>query len=439
MPGCSETLQFSLPNHGDSILSKMNDLREEHRFCDITLILGRPQDSTVHPLQFQGHRVVLAASSDFLRDQFLLHKGRSELSVAVVSNVKVAKTLLLSCYTGFLEVPQRELVSYLTAASVLQMSQVVEKCVQAISQYLSPTTPFLNLTRLSEEKETQQLSSRWLGSSFDNPKERDAALPDAIIHKTNSKEVGTVVVNPRLTAGQEAKVDTIGLREPREAKIDLSQDAECCLDMLKLGKEGDALPCYTSNPLSHAPHTADVKDSPKEEKKYMPKANQLQQSGKLGNSSLFCHPKTPLSKIHFAADNSDTVVFQKPYLCRKCDKVFQHFESYVGHLKEHRQYFCLVCGKVFSQKNNLTHIGIHTGFKPFRCPLCHMTFTQKAMLQHHFNLHTWEENAVENATKSRMQLFKKQNRFFVCRNTKKAQDCQVARSQLDNNGAASLS
>uniref|UniRef100_A0A3P9CLM4 C2H2-type domain-containing protein n=1 Tax=Maylandia zebra TaxID=106582 RepID=A0A3P9CLM4_9CICH len=176
------------------------------------------------------------------------------------------------------------------------------------------------------------------------------------------------------------------LREPREAKIDLSQDAECCLDMLKLGKEGDALPCYTSNPLSHAPHTAgnphpsavlhdlmsstatmissaadtelvnssknqheqDVKDSPKEEKKYMPKANQL----------LF---------------------------------FFQHFESYVGHLKEHRQYFCLVCGKVFSQKNNLTHIGIHTGFKPFRCPLCHMTFTQKAMLQHHFNLHTWEE------------------------------------------------
>ncbi|KAL4004882.1 wingless-type MMTV integration site family, member 8 [Sarotherodon galilaeus] len=429
MPGCSETLQFSLPNHGDSILSKMNDLREEHRFCDITLILGRPRDSTVHPIQFQGHRVVLAASSDFLRDQFLLHKGRSELSVAVVSNVKVAKTLLLSCYTGFLEVPQRELVSYLTAASVLQMSQVVEKCVQAISQYLSPTRPFSNLTRLSEDKETQQLSSRWLGSSFDNQKERDAALPNAIIHKTNSKEVGTVVANPRLTAGQEAKVDTIGLRELREAKIDLSQDAECCLDMMKSGKGGDALPCYTSNPLSHVPHTAgnphpsavlhdlisstatmissaadtelvnssknqheqDVKDSPEEEKKYMPQANQLQQSGKLRNSSHFCHPKTPLSKIHFAADNSDTVVFQKPYLCRKCDKVFQHFESYVGHLKEHRQYFCLVCGKVFSQKNNLTHIGIHTGFKPFRCPLCHMTFTQKAMLQHHFNLHTWEK------------------------------------------------
>uniref|UniRef100_A0A669CDV1 BTB domain-containing protein n=1 Tax=Oreochromis niloticus TaxID=8128 RepID=A0A669CDV1_ORENI len=79
MPGCSETLQFSLPNHGDSILSKMNDLREEHRFCDITLILGRPQDSTVHPLQFQGHRVVLAASSDFLRDHTSVPPGLSRI------------------------------------------------------------------------------------------------------------------------------------------------------------------------------------------------------------------------------------------------------------------------------------------------------------------------------------------------------------------------
>lgn len=354
---------------------------------------------------------------------------RSIISPLFLTVGAVSLIFIIASSISGMQVPQRELVSYLTAASVLQMSQVVEKCVQAISQYLSPTRPFSNLTRLSEDKETQQLSSRWLGSSFDNQKERDAALPDAIIHKTNSKEVGTVVANPRLTAGQEAEVDTIGLRELREAKIDLSQDAECCLDMMKSGKGGDALPCYTSNPLSHVPHTAgnphpsavlhdlisstatmissaadtelvnssknqheqDVKDSPEEEKKYMPQANQLQQSGKLRTSSRFCHPKTPLSKIHFAADNSDTVVFQKPYLCRKCDKVFQHFESYVGHLKEHRQYFCLICGKVFSQKNNLTHIGIHTGFKPFRCPLCHMTFTQKAMLQHHFNLHTWEK------------------------------------------------
>lgn len=104
MSSSSDTLQFRFPTHCDSILSKINTLREEHRFCDIKLLLGGPRGATVQPLPFHGHRVVLAASSDFLRDQFLLHKGRAELRVGVVSSVEVGKRLLLSCYTGLLEV-----------------------------------------------------------------------------------------------------------------------------------------------------------------------------------------------------------------------------------------------------------------------------------------------------------------------------------------------
>lgn len=104
MSSSTDTLQFRFPHLGDFILSGMNALREEHRFCDITLFLGGPQGATVQPLHFHGHRVVLAASSDFLRDQFLLHEGRAELSVTVVSSVEVGKRLLLSCYTGLLEV-----------------------------------------------------------------------------------------------------------------------------------------------------------------------------------------------------------------------------------------------------------------------------------------------------------------------------------------------
>ena len=101
MSASVDTLKFRLPTHGDAILSKMNALREDHRFCDVTLLLG---GAAVQPLQFHGHRVVLAASSDFLRDQFVLHEGRAELSVGVVSSVEVGERLLLSCYTGLLEV-----------------------------------------------------------------------------------------------------------------------------------------------------------------------------------------------------------------------------------------------------------------------------------------------------------------------------------------------
>lgn len=104
MSSSSDTLQFHFPTHGDSILRKMNGLREDYRFCDVTILLGGPQGSTVQSLHFHGHKVVLAASSDFLRDQFLLHEGQVELNLGVVSSVEVGQRLLLSCYTGLLEV-----------------------------------------------------------------------------------------------------------------------------------------------------------------------------------------------------------------------------------------------------------------------------------------------------------------------------------------------
>lgn len=139
MSRSSDTLQFSFPAHGDSVLSKMNALREGQRFCDITLLLGGSQGATVRPLYFHGHRVVLAASSDFLRDQFLLHEGRAELSVGVVSSVEVGERLLLSCYTGLLEV-QRSLfllwecnpksipvIKYFAAAALCNQDEITAK------------------------------------------------------------------------------------------------------------------------------------------------------------------------------------------------------------------------------------------------------------------------------------------------------------------------
>ncbi|XP_008288346.1 zinc finger and BTB domain-containing protein 26 isoform X2 [Stegastes partitus] len=413
MTSSSETLQFTLPTHGDSMLSNMNILREEGRFCDITLVLGDAQGSTAEPFLFHGHRVVLAASSDFLRDQFLLHEGRAELSVAVVSSVEVAETLLLSCYTGLLEVPLRELVSYLTAASALQMGQVVEKCSQAISQFLSPTLAFLKLGRHSEKKE-RQLEGSWLGTSFENQKEEDAAQPSTSIQEANIKERGAAVIQSKLRVSQEAEVDSQGLREIREdweavkAEREESEDAACCLDNLELEEVGEIQLFHTNNQRCHVHHIEgplkcrlhhpasfqDIISSPASTIGRSSAANEeLMESTQNQHEPELEEPReeenTPTAAAQREKVAAGSMLVQRPYLCRRCDKVFQHLESYVGHLKEHRQYSCLVCEKGFSQKSNLTrHIRVHAGAKPFRCPLCHKTFTQKAMLQDHLDLHT---------------------------------------------------
>uniref|UniRef100_A0A8C7Y768 Uncharacterized protein n=1 Tax=Oryzias sinensis TaxID=183150 RepID=A0A8C7Y768_9TELE len=306
MATSSDTLHFSFPTYGDSILSKMNVLREEHQFCDITLHVGTPKDGL--PVHFRGHRVVLAASSDFLRDQFLLHEGQAELSVGVVSSGRVAESLFLSCYTGLLEIPLRELVSYLTAASALQMSQVVEKCTEAVSLYISPTLTFLK----------QKLSRSWLDSSCDDQKEKDEVQ----------------------SRNQEAKQKGVSLREGQQAGQKLRDSKE----KITTTRSG---------------------------------------GGSRGKKQLI--GRTTSTK------DPEKTLLQRPYLCRKCDKVFQHLESYMDHVKESKEYFCLVCKKSFSGRGNLSrHICTYTAAKPFRCPLCHKTFTKKALLQDHFHLHTRE-------------------------------------------------
>uniref|UniRef100_UPI0037E7EEEE zinc finger and BTB domain-containing protein 26-like n=1 Tax=Semicossyphus pulcher TaxID=241346 RepID=UPI0037E7EEEE len=437
MSGSPDSLLFRFPAHADSILSNMNALRQEHRFCDITLLLGGPPGSTVRPLRFHAHRVVLAASSDFLRDQFLLHEGRAELSVGVVSNLEVGRRLLLSCYTGLLEVPLGELVNYLTAASALQMTQVAEKCAQAISQYLSPTLAFLNLEMHSEEKEIQHGDSSQPGARFKRQEERDVAQPG-----TSNQEVSREECKSKMKVSQGSEVEGQGMREARDdrrvvvATKELSEGSGSCPDTLELEEGGDIRPVHTHKSSYQADQiTGGPRCSPppatairghmssktggssaqheellgysrkregeeegecREEEEMFMLAAQLQDCEDLPDSELFRLSGSHLPESYCSGDeltdDSDSLLVQRPYLCRRCDRVFQHLQSYVGHLKEHRQYLCLVCGKGFSQRSNLTrHIRVHTGVKPFRCPLCHKTFFQKATLQDHLNLHTGDK------------------------------------------------
>ncbi|XP_061406364.1 hypermethylated in cancer 1 protein-like isoform X3 [Lethenteron reissneri] len=123
-------LRLEMCGGSGALLAAMNSLRAEGKLCDVTVRLGAAA--------FPAHRVVLAAGSPYLRDQFLLNPSAGELRVSPLPEPRAALALLLSCYTGHLDVPAAQLVAYLTAASYLQMDHVVERCTKALSEYFQP-------------------------------------------------------------------------------------------------------------------------------------------------------------------------------------------------------------------------------------------------------------------------------------------------------------
>lgn len=102
MAAKSDVLHFHFEEQGDVVLQKMNLLRQQNLFCDVSIY--------INDTEFQGHKVILAACSTFMRDQFSLTQSK-HVRITILQS-----TVLLSCYTGALEVKRKELLKYLTAA-----------------------------------------------------------------------------------------------------------------------------------------------------------------------------------------------------------------------------------------------------------------------------------------------------------------------------------
>uniref|UniRef100_A0A4W5P1W4 Zinc finger and BTB domain containing 37 n=1 Tax=Hucho hucho TaxID=62062 RepID=A0A4W5P1W4_9TELE len=117
------SIQLDVPDFSNSVLSQLNQLRMQGRLCDIVV--------NVQGQSFRAHKVVLAASSPYFRDHMSLGQ-MSTVSLSVIRNPSVFDQLLSYCYTGRLCLQLADIISYLTAASFLQMQHIIDRCTQIL-------------------------------------------------------------------------------------------------------------------------------------------------------------------------------------------------------------------------------------------------------------------------------------------------------------------
>uniref|UniRef100_A0A3B1KAB0 Zinc finger and BTB domain-containing protein 44 n=1 Tax=Astyanax mexicanus TaxID=7994 RepID=A0A3B1KAB0_ASTMX len=121
-----KTFTHNSPSHSQELLDKLNALRGEGHFCDVTI--------RVQGQLFSAHKVVLACCSDFLKAKLSGKLSEDEAEddkpVLDLHHVTVAgfAPLLEYAYTSTLSISTENIIDVLAAASYMQMFAVANTC-----------------------------------------------------------------------------------------------------------------------------------------------------------------------------------------------------------------------------------------------------------------------------------------------------------------------
>ncbi|XP_037735819.1 zinc finger and BTB domain-containing protein 6 [Chelonia mydas] len=374
----SDVLHFQFEQQGDAVLQKMNLLRQQNLFCDVSIY--------INDTEFHGHKVIFAACSTFMRDQFLLNQSK-QMRITILQSAEVGRKLLLSCYTGALEVKKKELLKYLIAASYLQMVHIVEKCTEALSKYLEIDASMENSNQNTEKCHSSDTELRNKDDSLDKDCEIIEISEDSPVNvEYNVKQETGDVLQPAMQSLISERKD---MKTPEISTVEIGyKDDEICIfrmdSMNTTNVENDHFPqpCTSSKTSLYFPETQhSLINSTVESRITEVPGSQFQgfvSDNTEGTSSV-------MSGFQSLEDSG----YSWRHQCPKCPRGFVHLENYLRHLKMHKLFLCLQCGKTFTQKKNLNrHIRGHMGIRPFQCMVCLKTFTAKSTLQDHLNIHS---------------------------------------------------
>ncbi|XP_051965163.1 zinc finger and BTB domain-containing protein 34-like [Xyrauchen texanus] len=414
MEDCDSLIEFDVPEFSNTVLNQLNELRLQGKLCDIIVhIQGQP---------FRAHKAVLAASSPYFRDHSALGT-MSGLSISVIKSPEVFEQLLAFCYTGRMALRLRDVISFLTAASFLQMQAVIDKCTQILEGIHSKinlpvpsgTGPeddcatsraglngvkdggiFVNPTQISPPYYSRQNNCtevRSSGKGFAQLAEEgqsDRASSDGISEQEASMEVELEQVE---LIGRDGQVTDVHIKLEKTDRPSYSDSSSAGDDgyhtELVDGEQVLAVSVGSYGPvLSSAAYTYSALPSPC----FVSLSSSSPSRSLISSFRGGCArtkrpvplPADLLTQLKPGAEEGDG------------PSAATGFENDVRERSLRGQWYpynerliCIYCGKSFNQKGSLDrHMRLHMGITPFVCKFCGKKYTRKDQLEYHIRGHT---------------------------------------------------
>ncbi|KAL8598586.1 hypothetical protein ACOMHN_013469 [Nucella lapillus] len=126
------SMQFNIMKHPKEAMEVMHHLRLSGKLCDVALKVGSEE--------VKAHKLVLAAASPYFRAMFtggMREEGLSSISLQGMSACTL-NMLVEFAYTSEVRISESNVCHLLPAATMLQMSHVVEACSVFLEHQLDP-------------------------------------------------------------------------------------------------------------------------------------------------------------------------------------------------------------------------------------------------------------------------------------------------------------